>query len=364
MNYILSKEIKDLSIAGIGDTSKIIETFNKAEKGEDIKIAFLGGSITQGCNADVHENCYAYLTYLWFKNKFQNSKVKYINAGVGATGSVIGVHRVERDVLAFNPDIVFIDFAVNDKDDNYCKITYESLIRRILLWKEVPGIIEVFMSNQALKNTQKQQIEIGRKYNVSMISYRDVLKKEIDEGKLKWEDVQSDEVHPNNYGHHIISQLLINFLEGVYSSSIKGDNEEASLGEPLFGDKYLNGFILNNKNTVVLNNHGFEEDKEGFQVFNDGWKFVKNNGKSNELEVEIEGTNIFLLYKKSIKETIGKICVKCDDSKETVLDCYFKDGWGDFSEKTPIVEGDQKSKHKITIRAIDGEVYIMGFLVS
>lgn len=359
MNYTLSKEVKDKGIVSIGNVSKIIETFKKAEEGKDISVAFLGGSITQGCHAEIHEKSYAYLTYLWFKNKFEKANVKYINAGVGATGSVIGVHRAEREVLALDPDIVFVDFAVNDKVDDYCKEAYESLIRKILSWRKVPAIVEVFMSNDDFSNTQDQQIEIGKKYNISMISYRNVLKSEIEKGSFRWEDVEKDEVHPNNNGHYILSQLLINFLEGVYSGEIKGNNEEVVLGEPLFGEKYMEGFIINNRNTKVLKNEGFAEDPAGFQVFNNGWKAVEG-----ELKVEIEGKNIFLLYKKLISEEAGKIAVKVDEKEEIVLDCLFKDGWGDFSEKTHIVEDKTKSKHTITLKAKDGQVYIMGFLVS
>ena len=118
---------------------------NKAKSGQDITIAFLGGLITQGCNATKFEDCYASRTYKWFKDKFNNVNVKYINAGVGATGSIIGAHRVEKQVLSQNPDIVFIDFAVNDKDSIYDKVAYESIIRRILSVENPPAIVEVFM---------------------------------------------------------------------------------------------------------------------------------------------------------------------------------------------------------------------------
>ena len=105
--------------------------------------SILGGSITQGCNATKFEECYASRTYKWFKDTFNNVNVEYVNAGVGATGSIIGVHRVEEQVLSKNPDIVFIDFAVNDKNTIYDKIAYESLIRRILSTQNPPAIIEV-----------------------------------------------------------------------------------------------------------------------------------------------------------------------------------------------------------------------------
>ncbi|MCR4943803.1 MAG: SGNH/GDSL hydrolase family protein [Clostridium sp.] len=360
MDYTLSKEVKNSGIVNIGNVSKIIEVFKKAERGEDITVAFLGGSITQQFKAEVHEKCYAYLTYLWFKENFKSINVKYINAGVGATGSIIGVHRVEREVLKFNPDILFVDFAVNDKVDDYCKVSYESLIRKILSWKKVPALIEVFMSNDDFSNAQKQQINIGEKYNLPMISYRNVLKSEIEKGSFKWKDVEADEVHPNNNGHYILNQLLVNFLEEVRSGNIKGNNEETKLGEALYGDKYINGVILNNKNAKCTKNEGFEFDTEGFQVFNNGWKLIKEN--KGELEFEIEGKNIFLLYRKSIDETSGKICIRAND-KDVVLDTFFKDGWGDYAETYPIIEGKEKAKHKITIKA-DKKIFIMGFLVS
>ena len=53
------------------------------------------------------------------------------------------------------------------------------------------------------------QIEIGKKYNSSMISFRDAIKNEIELGNINIEDVLSDEVHPNGYGHKIIRDLII-----------------------------------------------------------------------------------------------------------------------------------------------------------
>ena len=43
------------------------------------------------------EDCYASRTYKWFKDKFKNVNVKYVNAGVGATGSIIGAHSSKKD---------------------------------------------------------------------------------------------------------------------------------------------------------------------------------------------------------------------------------------------------------------------------
>ena len=42
------------------------------------------------------------------------SKINFINAGVGATGSNYCAFRVRRELLTQNPDFVLVKFAVND----------------------------------------------------------------------------------------------------------------------------------------------------------------------------------------------------------------------------------------------------------
>lgn len=297
MEFSITKEMLKNSVINKGNTTRIKKLFNKAKNGEDIRIGFFGGSITQGCHSTTHENCYANRTYKWFKEKFKDVNVEYINAGVGATGSIIGVHRVKEEMLNFNPDIVFIDFAVNDKENIYNKIAYESLIRRIYDSENKPAIVEVFMSTDDGHNVQDQQIKIGEKYNIPMISYRNAIYNEMIRGKVLWQEVATDEVHPNNLGHKIISTLLINFFEDIYSD-IDLKEEELVLDETVFGDKYVNGKIFSSSNITVKERVGFLKDKEGFQVFNDGWKYDSNVSDVGKLTVELEGKSIYLLYKK------------------------------------------------------------------
>lgn len=373
MEYVITKEMIKNSLVSKGDLSRLTEVLKKAQSGQDITVAFLGGSITQGCNATRQENCYASRAYLWFKDTFSNININFINAGVGATGSIIGVHRVQRQVLDKNPDIIFIDFAVNDKSTIYDKVAYESLIRSMLSIENPPAIVEVFMSNFDGSNVQAQQIEIGKKYNIPMISFRDTVHSEIEKGNFKWGDVATDEVHPNDYGHFIISELLIDFIKSVLDDINKTDNtkidkKEIDFESTVFGEKYKNGFIENNKCLEVSKIEGFIKDNEGFQVFQDGWKCNLEKGKTASLSVNIEGKNIFLLYKKSIKETAAEIEVIVDENDPIIIDTYFEDGWGDYSATELLVESENISNHKIQISVVDEEklteTYIMGFLVS
>ena len=201
-----------------------------------------------------------------------------------------------------------------------------------------------------------------------MISFRNSIYTEMITNRLQWKDVASDEVHPNDYGHFIISNLLTAFMEDIYNNLKEVKVNKIELGQPLFGDKYICGIIMNNNNLDVKKISGFSVDNEGFQVFKDGWKFISETGGEANLSVNVEGKNIFLLYKKTIKETAAKLAVKVDDKEEIIIDTFFKDGWGDYSATEVLVEDLLNGSHKIEIKVLDDnksiEAYIMGFLVS
>ena len=79
----------------------------KLRDGQVVNIAYLGGSITAAAGWRVK-------TREWFAGEFPNSKVNEIHAAIGGTGSDLGVFRVHRDALRHQPDLLFVEFAVND----------------------------------------------------------------------------------------------------------------------------------------------------------------------------------------------------------------------------------------------------------
>lgn len=373
MSIKLDDKLIGKSLVNKGDTSRILKMFEKADRGENIVVAFLGGSITQGCNSTVYEKCYVELVARWFREKFSNIKVEHINAGVGATGSLIGVHRVEKQVLSKKPDIVFVDAAVNDNDSYYCKVSYESEIRKLLSSECRPAVVEVFMTMENGVNYQEQQIKIGRNYNVPMISFRNTAKELVENNNLKWTDLLTDEVHPNDDGHEIICTLITSFLEDVYKNDyVKGKhievNDDTLEKECVYGDIYINGRILNNKDVKPSEIIGFKEFEEGFQVFHDGWKFTGKGDKKGKIAFETKCRNIILLYKKIISEDAGKFKVKINGRERASIETYFKDGWGDWTVTEILEESDKITDYKIEIEVENEqrkrEVTILGLMIS
>ncbi|MBQ5815863.1 MAG: hypothetical protein IIW33_00215, partial [Oscillospiraceae bacterium] len=80
-------------------------TISKLQKGEDVTIAYIGGSITQ-------MDTWRTYTTKWFEENY-NGKINEVNIGIAGTNADLAVCRIEQDVLVHDPDLIFIEYAVN-----------------------------------------------------------------------------------------------------------------------------------------------------------------------------------------------------------------------------------------------------------
>lgn len=119
--------------------------FAKLEAGQEVRIGYLGGSITAQAG-------WRPKTLKWFQDQYPKAKVSEINAAIGGTGSDLGVYRLQHDVLRHKPDLLFVEFAVNDDgaapEDIYRSM--EGIVRQT--WKADPAtdICFVYTVTQAL----------------------------------------------------------------------------------------------------------------------------------------------------------------------------------------------------------------------
>ena len=106
--------------------------FAKAAKGGEFKVAYLGGSITAQPGWRVK-------SLAWLNARYPQSKFSEINAAIGGTGSDLGVLRIEHDVLNAKPDLLFVEFAVNDGGAAPEEIvkSMEGIVRKT--WKTLPA---------------------------------------------------------------------------------------------------------------------------------------------------------------------------------------------------------------------------------
>ena len=81
-------------------------TFAKLEAGEEVRVAYLGGSITAAPG-------WRPMTTEWLRESYPRAQIVEIDAAIGGTGSPLGVFRLGQ-MSWHDPDLLFVEFAVND----------------------------------------------------------------------------------------------------------------------------------------------------------------------------------------------------------------------------------------------------------
>ena len=346
------------------DFFALYQVMKKAERGEPVTAAFLGGSVTQGSKASLPENCYAALTCKWLRERFPRAEIRYVNAGMGATGSLIGAHRLEPDVLAHRPDLVFVEFAVNDRNAPDDREAYESVVSRLLGEAEPPAVLALFMGKEDGYCVQEQQKTICRRYGLPTLSIRDAVQNGIGAGNFQWEELYADDVHPNDAGHRLISQMIVRLLESV----LHGEEPKApSAGKPeapVYGDCFSRGRILDAAELVPVRAGSFVPCGEKFQCFRHGWVSPEDAPAGLPFTVRMEARNIYLIYRRGVSPFYGKAEAGVSGGPHTEIDSLFRGGWGDYAEVSMLAREAEKKDYTVEIRKLSGVFVIFGFLVS
>ena len=135
--FLLPFMIESLSHAESPPPTASFGSFDhRARAGEPLTVVFFGGSLTWGANAsDPQRTSYRALMGDYLRKKYPRSSFEFIDAAIGATGSKLGLFRLQRDVMAYHPDLVFLDFTANDGisgEDPQSLTSYEGLLRDMI----------------------------------------------------------------------------------------------------------------------------------------------------------------------------------------------------------------------------------------
>lgn len=352
------------AVVNPGNTARLADAMKRAQAGEKITIGTIGGSITQGTAASTTDERYANRALQWWAKAFPKAQLDFVNAGIGATDSYIGVHRVDADLLSKKPDVVIVEFSVNDTDAALNLQTYDSLVRKILQAENHPAVILLFTTQEDGTSLQDTHMQIGSAYNLPMISYKNAVLPEIEAGKFTWKDISPDNIHPNSVGHGIIGELLWSYFNSVYAKLDQIDTSDLTFtAPPVTRDLYAKGQLLDSKALTPKTMQGFEQAKVSNQFPND-WT-TKEGG---ELTFEVTGSNIGVLYYKTVDGKSGQYCVYVDDRLIQVLDGDFTGGWGNYAQAQQVYTSDTPSTHTVTIKQLEGtdltQFTVLGLLVS
>ena len=184
-----------------------------------MNIAIIGGSITEGAGASSYEKSYAYKLEQYLRSKYES--LKFLNLGAGGTASDFAIFRLKRDLVDFKPDIIFVEFAVNDRihlsvDSS---VYFEGLIRECS--KYTDKIVIIDMPTGLCDACTTIHKKIAYFYNIPIIDVQDLVWRKIGNRETTWTKISVDNFHPNDRGHELYYEIIKKELEKMELEKIK-----------------------------------------------------------------------------------------------------------------------------------------------
>jgi lysophospholipase L1-like esterase len=163
-------------------------------------------------------NAYPHLLHKALKEKFPNAVLNVIVTAIGGEESESGAKRFEQDVISMHPDVVTIDYALNDRriglkraEDAWRSMITTALQRKIklILLTPTPDIRANLDDPQDPLNQHAEQIrKLAREYHVGLADNLGRFQRTIRAG-TKIEELMSQANHPNRAGHEIVLRELL-----------------------------------------------------------------------------------------------------------------------------------------------------------
>lgn len=371
------QKMLEKSLLSMGNYDRLQRVIRRARAGEETTVAFIGGSITQGAGAiPINEQCYAWKTFQGFCRlcgRGTEENIHYVKAGVGGTSSELGMVRYDRDVCGDGealPDLVVVEFAVNDEGDETKGESFECLVRKILGSPREPAVILLFSVFSDDSNLQERLRKVGEAYGLPMVSLKNCV---VEQFYLKPETGRVisknqyfyDVYHPSNTGHTVMADCMLHLLRAVDGA------EECRLPVimdnvlPVYGIEFTDIRFFDRKSAEGLAEircgdfsqtdtdlQAVERDRNLFRTpeFPDNWMHVTGG---RPFCMDIECSTLLIVEKDSASPRAGRAEIFVDGKKTRVIDPR-EVGWVHCNALI-LFRGMEQKKHHVEIRMAEGD---------
>ncbi len=246
---------------------------------EEIRIAFFGGSLSKG-EMVKKEQCFVSL----FEQKLpqilgKKKKSTILRYGESGTMSSNGLFKV-RELLDEKPDLVFLDYAMNDTGDRFLWETTEGICYQLL--EAGIGVIILLFCNEQGQCTRGAMERVAGHYHVPVYDIGRTIFSRIEAGTLTWQEYGQDYVHPTVYGNELITAELLKLWEPMNLPDMNGYSLELPK-EPAFEGAFrktrqidLTEKLRGRKAGEIL----YQDEVEGRMFLMEFWQDSKPNRAS------------------------------------------------------------------------------------
>ena len=349
-----------------GNNLRLKNVIERARAGETLTLAMMGGSITEGALASDYKECWA----KQFAKKFAKTygadggkNIYLVNAGVGGTSSTFGYMRYGRDIIGRIPeadpdglpDLVVIEFAVNDWEDVTGFRCYESMVKDVLSQPNAPAVILLFSVAKRNWNMQTELQKIGERYDLPMVSVKDGIYPHLDKDYPK-DSFFADEYHPNSAGHQMMADAMAKIVELADEAEASPADVDLSV-KPVYGTDFIGlKTVYGDRETdgVTVERGGFDKvDLNSYSNKPVGRVCGKNfyhDASSGSDPLKITGVfrKVIVAWKASQEAAFGTAEVLVDGVVKKTL----KGGEGKWGQSEPvlILDDAEAAEHTVEIR--------------
>lgn len=190
-----------------------------------INIVFHGHSVPAGYFDTPTVNtlaAYPHQLLHQLKVRYPNAVINVITTAIGGENSVLGAQRFDGDVLTHKPDVVCIDYALNDAgiglqkaEQAWVQMIEQALrqgIKVILLTPTPDQRVDRTQLDNALQQHAEQVRKLATRYNVGLVDSDALFTAAVHSG-IPLPSLMSHVNHPNQAGHALIAKALMNWFE-------------------------------------------------------------------------------------------------------------------------------------------------------
>ncbi|MES1224848.1 MAG: SGNH/GDSL hydrolase family protein [Bacteroidota bacterium] len=194
-------------------------------KNKTINLVFHGHSVPAGYFKTPTVNTlesYPFQLLKQLKALYPYAVINIINTSIGGETSVSGGKRLKSDVLVHKPDVLFIDYALNDRSvgldkakeawEKMIKLALKSGIKVILLTPSPDQSVNILDEKSELDIHSNQIKELAANYEVGLVDSYKLFRQKVVQGDSL--TVYMSQInHPNEKGNWLIANGIMEYFK-------------------------------------------------------------------------------------------------------------------------------------------------------
>jgi lysophospholipase L1-like esterase len=164
---------------------------------------------------------YPHLLRVGLAEKYPHAVINVVVTAIGGEDSEKGLQRFERDVMSLHPDVVTIDYGLNDRGMGLqrAESAWRAMIERaktggakVILLTPTPDTAAKWADSSDKLALHAEQIRgLAREYQVALVDSYALFQRHAATGGIT-ETLMSQRNHPNEKGHALVSAALLEWF--------------------------------------------------------------------------------------------------------------------------------------------------------